>query len=98
MDRSKKQLKEAEELVKLVDLTDEEKKEYHEAQVSQFNKVIYRLWADIQVAKQMIAKGNDIGEEAYVTQGENNIQEAVSQMRGAALQLEKQRDLLKKLK
>lgn len=97
MSRLKNQIKESDELVKLSELTAKGKKEYHLEQINSFNKILYRLWSDVQVAKKMIKKGEDIGEEAYVTQGENNIQEAVSNMRGVAIQLEKQRELLSKV-
>ncbi len=97
MNRLQKQIDEANEIVKASKISTKIKKELHQAQVGEFEKALYRLWVDVQVAQRMIAQGEKIGEEAYVTQGEKNIQEAVAAMRGAVIQLEKQRDLLKKL-
>lgn len=97
MSRISKQLKEADDILQQIEIPKEDKVKLHEEQIAQLEKAIYRLWVDVEVAKAMINKGEAIGEEAYVTKGENNIQEAVAGMRGAIIQLEKQRAILKNL-
>lgn len=94
-----KYLKEIKNLVPIEEASTERKLEFINTQLEAYQVQAYRCTVDAKVAKRYIAVGEEINEESYITTGENNIKEAVQNLRSIVVHIQKlveERDRLKK--
>jgi hypothetical protein len=94
-----KYLKELKNLVPMEEASIESKLKFINTQLDAYQIQAYRCVVDVKVAKRYIKVGEELNEESYVTTGENNIKEAVQNLRSIVVYIQKlveERELLKK--